>query len=220
MHDGKGSMGEGMADMDTFDRWKEARTGMPIIDALMRELEVTGWMPNRGRRICASFLTMDANIDAKYGFYYFQEKLIDYDEALNFGGWNLTSGMGNSNKSFNAINQSSKVDFTGGYIQRWIPELAKIPAEHIHEPWYLTEAQQKEYDVIIQGEYASQGIYPEPVRIERYVGSDAEARHSKRKKRKGNTPEFKKKTGKMKHTKKARFNKNNARKIRRKESRE
>jgi deoxyribodipyrimidine photo-lyase len=67
--------------------------------------------------------------------------LIDFDEALNFGGWNLTVGMGilNSKKSFNAINQSSKVDSNGGYIKRWIPLLAKLPAEHIHAPWYLTE---------------------------------------------------------------------------------
>jgi deoxyribodipyrimidine photo-lyase len=65
------SQQENMADMDTFDRWKQARTGMPIIDALMNELLVTGWMPNRGRRICASFLKMDANIDARYGYYFF-----------------------------------------------------------------------------------------------------------------------------------------------------
>jgi deoxyribodipyrimidine photo-lyase len=60
-----------MVDMDAFDRWKEARTGMPIVDALMRELAITGWMPNRGRRICASFLTMDCKIDTNYGFYFF-----------------------------------------------------------------------------------------------------------------------------------------------------
>jgi deoxyribodipyrimidine photo-lyase len=67
---------------------------MPFVDALMRELNTTGFMPNRGRMVVASYLTMDLKQDWRYGAHYFEEKLIDHDVASNYGGWNFSSGIG------------------------------------------------------------------------------------------------------------------------------
>jgi deoxyribodipyrimidine photo-lyase len=75
-------------------RWKEGRTGMPLIDALMRDMNATGFMPNRGRMIVACYLTMDLKQDWREGAYYFEEKLIDHDVQSNYGGWNFSAGIG------------------------------------------------------------------------------------------------------------------------------
>ena len=81
-------------DMNTIKRWREGRTGMPIVDALMREMNTTGFMPNRGRMVVASYFTMDLRQDWRYGAYHFEEKLIDHDVHSNTGGWNFSGGIG------------------------------------------------------------------------------------------------------------------------------
>lgn len=81
-------------DKDTIQRWRDGRTGMPLVDALMREMNETGFMPNRGRMVVACYLTMDLKQDWRWGAHYFEEKLIDHDVQSNYGGWCGSSGIG------------------------------------------------------------------------------------------------------------------------------
>lgn len=81
-------------DKNVIKRWKEGNTGMPYIDALMRELNTTGYMPGRGRLAAASYFTHDLKQDWRYGAHYFEEKLIDHEVHSNFGNWNKESGIG------------------------------------------------------------------------------------------------------------------------------
>ena len=79
--------------VETIQRWKTGNTGMPIVDALMRELNSTGFIGNRGRLIVASYLTMDLQQDWRFGGYHFEEKLIDHDCQSNYGNWNASAGV-------------------------------------------------------------------------------------------------------------------------------
>ena len=81
-------------DQDIIDRWKKGQTGMPLVDSLIREMNHTGFMPNRGRMIVACYLTQDLKQDWRYGAHYFEEMLIDHDVTSNYGGWNFSGGIG------------------------------------------------------------------------------------------------------------------------------
>lgn len=108
---------------------------MPIIDALMRDMNATGFMPNRGRMIVACYLTMDLKQDWRYGAHYFEEKLVDHDVCSNYGGWAFSSGLGPGRVLvFNTLKQSRDFDKEGRYIKHWVPELSDVPAEHLHTP--------------------------------------------------------------------------------------
>jgi deoxyribodipyrimidine photo-lyase len=124
---------------DWFGAWCEGRTGYPVVDAAMRQLRQTGWMHNRARMIVASFLCKDLLIDWRWGERYFMQYLLDGDSAANNGGWQWTAGTGTDAapyfRIFNPISQGQKFDPDGHYIQRWIPELADLPTEHLHTPW-------------------------------------------------------------------------------------
>lgn len=114
---------------------------MPIIDALMRDMNKTGFMPNRGRMVVACYLTMDLKQDWRHGAHYFEEKLIDYDVHSNYGGWNFSSGIGPGRVLiFNTIKQSKDHDKNGEYIKMWVPELSNVPLTYIHDPWTLPES--------------------------------------------------------------------------------
>lgn len=111
-------------DIETIKRWKEGKTGMPLIDACMRELNQTGWMSNRGRQIVASYLTLDLKQDWRYGAHHFEEMLIDHDVRSNYGGWSACAGLGPGRVNFfNTLLQSKKFDPKGEYIKLWVPEL-------------------------------------------------------------------------------------------------
>lgn len=127
-----------------FEAWAKGETGIPFIDANMRELNATGYMSNRGRQNTASFLSQDLNIDWRMGASWFEEKLIDYDVCSNWGNWayNATVGHDPRNRRFNVVHQGKKYDKKGEYIRHWIPELKMVPAEFIHEPWKMTQDQQ------------------------------------------------------------------------------
>jgi len=120
--------------------WKDGRTGYPIVDAPMRQLKAIGWMPNRARMIVASFLTKDLLIHWKHGDVHFMQHLIDGDPAANNGGWQWAAGTGTDAQPyfriFNPISQSTKYA-TPEYLRHWIPELADVPDEDIHEPWKM-----------------------------------------------------------------------------------
>jgi deoxyribodipyrimidine photo-lyase len=122
-----------------FEAWKEGCTGVPIVDAAMRQLKETGWMHNRARMIVASYLVKDLLIDWRWGEAWFMENLLDGDPAANNGGWQWTAGTGTDAapyfRIFNPILQSAKFDPHGDYIRKWIPELRSVNAKDIHAPW-------------------------------------------------------------------------------------
>jgi deoxyribodipyrimidine photo-lyase len=112
-----------------FQAWCEGRTGYPIVDAAMRQLNQTGWMHNRCRMIVASFLTKDLIIDWRWGERYFMQTLIDGDLAANNGGWQWSASSGMDPKPlriFNPASQAQKFDPDGEYIRQWLPELRSI----------------------------------------------------------------------------------------------
>jgi len=141
-----------------FAAWKNGLTGMPIVDAAMRQLKETGWMHNRARMIVASFLVKDLLIDWRWGEAWFMETLLDGDIAANNGGWQWTAGTGTDAapyfRIFNPALQSAKFDPNGDYIRKWIPELSKLTAKEIHTPW--------DFDIKVTG-------YPEKPIVDREV---------------------------------------------------
>ena len=122
-----------------FEAWKRGETGVPVVDAAMRQLKETGWMHNRARMIVASYLVKDLLIDWRWGEAWFMENLLDGDVAANNGGWQWTAGTGTDAapyfRVFNPILQSAKFDPNGDYIRKWIPELRSVDAKDIHAPW-------------------------------------------------------------------------------------
>ncbi len=122
-------------DKKVFDRWANGETGVPFIDANMRELNQTGFMSNRGRQNVASFLVKDLGIDWRLGAWYFEYALLDYDVASNWGNWAYVAGVGNDpreNRYFNILSQAKKYDPKGDYVRYWMPELAKIEGFNVH----------------------------------------------------------------------------------------
>lgn len=140
---------------ESFDKWAEGMTGIPFVDANMRELNATGYMSNRGRQNAASFLAQNLNFDWRWGAAYFESKLIDYDVCSNWGNWayNATVGHDPRNRYFNIVNQARKYDRKGEYVRRWLTELSDLPSEFVHEPWKMTQDQQKLYETQIGVDY-------------------------------------------------------------------
>ena len=122
-----------------FQAWKDGRTGVPVVDAAMRQLKEVGWMHNRARMIVASYLVKDLLIDWRWGEAWFMENLLDGDPAANNGGWQWTAGTGTDAapyfRIFNPVLQSAKFDPQGEYIRKWVPELRGVEAKDIHAPW-------------------------------------------------------------------------------------
>ena len=140
-----------------FTAWKEARTGYPIIDAAMRQLEHSGYMHNRLRMLSASFLVKDLAIDWRRGERHFAARLIDYDAAANLGGWQWSASVGTDAQPwfriFNPVSQSQRFDPEGAFIRRYLPELAAVPGRFIHAPWHLPPAEQARIGVRIGRDY-------------------------------------------------------------------
>jgi deoxyribodipyrimidine photo-lyase len=119
--------------------WQRGRTGYPFVDAGMRELWHTGWMHNRVRMVVASFLVKHLLMHWMHGAEWFWDTLVDADLANNTLGWQWAGGCGADAapyfRIFNPVTQGEKFDGAGDYIRRWVPELAKVPSEHLHAPW-------------------------------------------------------------------------------------
>lgn len=140
-----------------FAAWCEARTGYPLIDAAMRQLNQTGYMHNRLRMVTASFLTKDLLVDWRLGERYFADRLIDYDLAANSGGWQWAASVGCDAQPwfriFNPLAQSEKFDPQGVFIRRYMPELAQVPEKFIHAPWRLPVSEQMRLGVVVGQTY-------------------------------------------------------------------
>ena len=131
-------------DLELFRKWTNGKTGVPFVDANMREMAMTGWMSNRGRQNVASFLVKDLNLEWRLGAEWFESQLIDFDVCSNYGNWNYAAGIGNDprqDRKFNIIKQGLDYDPSGDYVRMWVPELAKLSEENnltkgvIHFPW-------------------------------------------------------------------------------------
>lgn len=127
-------------DDDALQAWREGLTGLPIVDAGLRQLLAEGWMHNRARLITAAYLVRTLGIDWRAGARHFFEHLLDGDVADNSGNWQWVAGTGNDtrpNRAFNPLRQAARFDPSGDYVRRYVPELAGLPASAIHEPWRL-----------------------------------------------------------------------------------
>jgi deoxyribodipyrimidine photo-lyase len=144
-------------DVGGLRAWQKGLTGYPIVDAGMRQLWHTGWMHNRVRMIVASFLVKDLRVSWRRGAEWFMDTLVDADLANNSASWQWVAGSGTDAapyfRIFNPVLQSKKFDPTGYYVRRWVPELAKFPANRIHEPWKASEAEQRAAATIIGSDY-------------------------------------------------------------------
>lgn len=130
-----------------FKAWCEGKTGYPLVDAAMRQLNQTGYMHNRLRMVTASFLVKDLLIDWRWGERYFAEKLIDFDFAANNGGWQWAASTGCDAQPyfriFNPTSQSEKFDPHGKFIRKYVPEIAMCSDKEIHAPWTISSFRQQ-----------------------------------------------------------------------------
>jgi deoxyribodipyrimidine photo-lyase len=127
------------ADEVQLKRWQQGRTGIPLVDAGMRELWHTGWMHNRVRMVVASLLTKNLRQHWLHGARWFWDTLVDADLANNTLGWQWVAGCGADAapyfRVFNPVSQARKFDPDGVYLRRWLPELADVSIDLLHEPW-------------------------------------------------------------------------------------
>jgi deoxyribodipyrimidine photo-lyase len=141
------------ADED-LQAWKEGGTGIPIVDAGMRQLSREGWMHNRARLVTSSFLTKHLYLDWRLGAAHYFDLLVDGDVASNVGNWQWVAGTGTDtrpNRVFNPVRQARRFDPEGDYVRRYVPELANIDGAAVHEPWRLGRAKPRSYpDPIVE----------------------------------------------------------------------
>ncbi|HXY28438.1 MAG TPA: deoxyribodipyrimidine photo-lyase [Acidimicrobiales bacterium] len=126
--------------------WREGRTGVPIVDAAMRQLRVEGFVHNRARMLAASHLVKDLGLDWRVGAAHFADWLVDADVANNSGNWQWVAGTGNDtrpNRRFNLVRQARRHDPEGIYVRRYVGELAGVSGGAVHEPWLLPAAERR-----------------------------------------------------------------------------
>ncbi len=137
--------------------WQRGRTGVPIVDAGMRQLWHLGWMHNRVRMIAASFLVKHLLMPWQDGEAWFWDTLVDADLANNAASWQWIAGCGIDSQPFfrvfNPVSQGQKFDADGGYVRRWVPELAGLPGRYLHAPWTAPEAELRRAGVVLGRDY-------------------------------------------------------------------
>lgn len=130
-------------DPDAVAAWRAGHTGIPVVDAGMRQLERTAWLSNRARLVVASFLTRHLLMDYRIGERHFLRHLVDGDVANNLGGWQWTAGVGADAQPwfriFNPVRQGRRFDPEGDWVRRWVPELADVPSRYVHAPWEMPD---------------------------------------------------------------------------------
>ncbi|MFD4638253.1 cryptochrome/photolyase family protein [Lentzea sp. NPDC058436] len=132
-----------------FEAWRDGRTGYPIVDAAMRQLDREGWMHNRARLVVASFLSKTLYLDWRRGARHFVDLLVDCDLANNQMNWQWVAGTGTDtrpNRVHNPVAQAVRYDQEGLYVKRYLPELADVDPRHVHEPWKLPDDERKALD--------------------------------------------------------------------------
>ena len=159
-----------------FAAWCEGRTGYPLVDAAMHQINQTGYMHNRLRMVAASFLVKDLGIDWKRGEAYFAEHLNDFDLAANNGGWQWAASTGCDAQPwfriFNPVTQSEKFDAAGKFIRRYLPQLAALPDKLIHAPWLARPVDLAEAKVELGRDYPAPLVLHDAARertLQRYA---------------------------------------------------
>lgn len=146
---------------DTLKRWQQGNTGIPLIDAGMRQLWQTGWMHNRVRMVVGSLLIKNMGYHWLEGAHWFWDTLLDADLASNSMGWQWVAGSGADAapyfRVFNPIRQGERFDPDGEYVKKWVPEVSRLPKKHIHSPW-TASAEELQQAGIVLGE-----TYPHPI---------------------------------------------------------
>lgn len=146
---------------DYFQAWCDGKTGYPLVDAAMRQLNSTGFMHNRLRMVAASFLVKDLLIDWRWGERYFAEKLIDFDFSANNGGWQWAASTGCDAQPwfriFNPITQSERFDANGRFIRKYVTELVNCNDREIHAPWLMPPLRQAAINTVVGRDY------PQPI---------------------------------------------------------
>ena len=146
---------------ELFAAWCEGRTGYPLVDAAMAQINQTGYMHNRLRMVVASFLVKDLGIDWRWGEAYFATHLNDFDLAANNGGWQWASSSGCDAQPyfriFNPVSQSEKFDAKGQFIRRYLPQLAGLPDAALHAPWAAKPLELQAAGVVLGS------TYPHPI---------------------------------------------------------
>lgn len=147
----------GKAAKALFAAWCEGRTGYPLVDAAMAQINQTGYMHNRLRMVVASFLVKDLGLDWRWGEAYFATHLNDFDLSANNGGWQWASSSGCDAQPyfriFNPTSQSEKFDPEGKFIRRYLPQLAKLPNAAIHAPWLAKPMELQAAEVVLGKTY-------------------------------------------------------------------
>lgn len=143
-------------DFDLFQQWASGNTGIPFIDANMKELNQTGFMSNRGRQNVASFLVKDLQVNWTWGAAYFESQLIDYDVTSNWGNWAYVAGVGNDprqNRYFNIMKQAQQYDPKGEFVRYWLPQLKHLENAYVHSPALLPAEQLQKAGIKIGDNY-------------------------------------------------------------------
>lgn len=144
-------------DEKLFKAWCDGKTGYPLVDAAMRQINSTGFMHNRLRMVAASFLVKDLLIDWRWGERYFAEHLIDFDLSANNGGWQWAASTGCDAQPwfriFNPVTQSERFDATGKFIRKYVTELSNCSDQEIHSPWQIPPLRQQSIGMIIGKDY-------------------------------------------------------------------
>ncbi len=142
---------------ERYNAWCQGKTGYPLVDAAMRQLNTTGYMHNRLRMVTASFLVKDLHIDWRWGERHFARQLNDFDLAANNGGWQWAASTGCDAQPyfriFNPVTQSERFDPEGKFIRKYLPELATCDKKFIHAPWRMDAAAQERTGIIIGRDY-------------------------------------------------------------------
>jgi len=152
-----------------FEAWAAGRTGYPLVDAAMAQINQTGYMHNRLRMVTASFLVKDLGLDWRRGERYFADQLNDFDLAANNGGWQWAASTGCDAQPyfrvFNPVNQSRKFDPSAKFIRRYLPQLARLPDALIHAPWTARPIDLASAQVVLGRDYPFPVVQHDEARV-------------------------------------------------------